>query len=53
MREGKLPRCGWMDERVPESVRWTEREPERIAEQIKLEQKRQTLQGRRAEEVEI
>ena len=53
VRDGKLPRCGWMDERVPESQRWTEREPERIAEQIKLEQKRQALQGRQAEEVEI
>ena len=53
VRDGKLPRCGWMDERVPESPRWTEREPERKAEQIKLEQKRQALQGRRAEEVEI
>ena len=53
VRDGKLPRCGWMDERVPESPRWTEREPERVAEQIKLEQKRQALQSRRAEEVEI
>ena len=47
VRDGKLPRCGWMDERVPESPRWTEREPERVAEQIKLEQKRQALQSRR------
>ena len=53
VRDGKIPLCGWMDERVPESPRWTEREPERVAEQIKLEQKRQALQGRRAEEVEI
>jgi len=53
VRDGKLSRCAWMDERVPESPRWTEREPERIAEQIKLEQKRQALQHRRAEEVEI
>ena len=53
VRDGKLPCCGWMDERVPESPRWTEREPERVAEQIKLEQKRQALQSRRAEEVEI
>ena len=52
VREGKLPRCGWMDEPVPESPRWTEREPERVAEQIKLEQKRQALNDRRAEEVE-
>jgi hypothetical protein len=53
VRDGKLPRCGWMDERVPESPRWTEREPERVAEQMKLEQKRQALKSRQAEEVEI
>jgi len=53
VRYGKLPRCGWMDEQVPESQRWIEREPERIAEQIKLEQKRQALQNRRAGEVEL
>jgi len=53
VRDGRLPRCGWMDERVPESPRWTEREPERVAAQIKLELKRQALQSRRAEEVEI
>jgi len=53
VRDGKLPRCGWMDDSVPESPRWTEREPERVAAQIKLEQKRQALQNRRAEEVEI
>jgi len=53
VRDGKLPRCGWMEEQVLESQRWTERAPERIAEQIKLEQKRQALQDKRAEEVEI
>ncbi len=53
VRDGKLPRCGWMDEQVPESPRWTEREPERVAEQIKLEQKRQALQSKHAEEVEV
>jgi hypothetical protein len=53
VRDGKLPRCGWMDEQVPESPRWTEREPERVAEQIKLEQKRQALQSRHTEEVEV
>ncbi len=53
VRDGKLPRCGWMDERVPESPRWAEREPERVARQIKLEQKHQALPSRRAEEVEI
>jgi len=53
VRDGKLPRCGWMDQRVPESPRWTEREPERVAEQVKLEQKRQALQSRHEEEVEV
>jgi hypothetical protein len=53
VRDGKLPRCGWMDESVPESPRWTEREPERVAEQIKLEQKRLALEHRHAEEVEL
>lgn len=40
VREGKLPRCGWMDEGVPESPAWTKRAPERAAEQRKLEEKR-------------
>lgn len=40
VQEGKLPRCGWMDEAVPESPRWTELAPQRAAEQAKLEQKR-------------
>src|SRR5579875_671820 len=53
VRDGKLPRCGWMDEAVPESPRWTEREPERVAEQIKLEQKRLALEHKQAEEVEL
>jgi hypothetical protein len=53
VRAGKLPRCGWMDETVPESVRWTEREPERVAEQIKLEQKRLALEHRQTEEEEV
>jgi hypothetical protein len=53
VRDGKLPRCGWMDEAVPESVRWTEREPERVAEQIKLEQKRLALEHKQAEEEEV
>ena len=50
-RAGKLPRCGWMDESVPESPRWTEREPERVAEQMKLEQKRLALEHKYVEEV--
>ncbi|RRR74016.1 MAG: BREX-1 system adenine-specific DNA-methyltransferase PglX [Candidatus Viridilinea halotolerans] len=41
VREGKLPRCGWMAESIPESPAWTERAPERAAEQRKLEAKRQ------------
>jgi hypothetical protein len=43
VREGVLPRCGWMDESVPESPRWTERAPEREAERQKLEEKRRAL----------
>ena len=46
VREGVLPRCGWMDEDVPESPRWTERAPEREAEQRKLEEKRRTVMAR-------
>lgn len=44
VREGKLPRCGWMDERVPASEQWNALEPQRLAEQRKLEQKRLLLQ---------
>ena len=33
--------------------RWIEREPERVAEQSKLEQKRRALQGKQAEEVKL
>ncbi|QBD82807.1 BREX-1 system adenine-specific DNA-methyltransferase PglX [Ktedonosporobacter rubrisoli] len=40
VREGKLPRCGWMDEQVPGSARWYELEPQRLAESDKIEQKR-------------
>ncbi len=40
VREGKLPRCGWMDQGVPESVRWTELAPQRAEEQARLERKR-------------
>ena len=46
VREGVLPRCGWMDEDVPESPRWTERAPEREAEQRKLEEKRRAVMER-------
>jgi hypothetical protein len=40
VREGKLPRCGWMGEDVPESPAWTKLAPQRGAEQHKLELKR-------------
>jgi hypothetical protein len=40
VRDGVLPRCGWMPEDIPESPRWTERAPEREAERLKLEAKR-------------
>ncbi|HNS53036.1 MAG TPA: hypothetical protein PKO09_17885 [Anaerolineae bacterium] len=46
VREGILPRCGWMDESVPESPRWTERAPEREAERQRLEEKRRALLAR-------
>jgi len=46
VREGVLPRCGWMDEDVPESPRWTERAPEREAERRKLEEKRRGVMAR-------
>ena len=49
VREGILPRCGWMDEDVPESPRWTERAPEREAEQRKLEEKRRAVMERVSE----
>lgn len=45
VREGKLPRCGWMEESVPESSRWTELAPQRASEQLKLEQKRKSLES--------
>jgi len=40
VREGKLPRCGWLPEQVRESERWTALAPEREAEHRKLEAKR-------------
>jgi hypothetical protein len=56
VREGKLPRCGWMDEQVPASQKWDELEPQRMVEQQKLAQKRLLLEqgqhGDEAEEVE-
>ena len=46
MREGKLPRCGWMKEDVPESPRWRELAPQREAERQKLEAKSRTAMER-------
>jgi hypothetical protein len=51
VREGVLPRCGWMEDDggvadVPESPRWTERAPEREAEQKRLEEKRRSVMAR-------
>lgn len=43
-RAGKLPRCGWLDEQIPASPQWEALEPQRLAEQHKLEQKRLLLQ---------
>ena len=43
VRAGKLPRCGWMDESVPESPRWTELTPERDVERRRLEEKRKAV----------
>lgn len=42
---GKLPRCGWMDDSVPESPAWTDLAPEREAERKRLEEKRKTALG--------
>jgi len=46
VREGKLPRCGWMGEDVPESPRWRELAPQREAERRKLEEKRKAAPER-------
>jgi hypothetical protein len=40
VREGKLPRCGWMGDDVQESTRWTQLAPKRAEEQAKREKKR-------------
>ncbi|MCL4835282.1 MAG: hypothetical protein KJZ86_22780, partial [Caldilineaceae bacterium] len=40
VRAGKLPRCGWMGDDIPESPRWTELAPEREKERARLEEKR-------------
>lgn len=43
VRAGKLPRCGWMGEDVPESPAWTELAPEREKERVRLEEKRRKV----------
>jgi hypothetical protein len=45
VREGKLPRCGWMPDAVPESEAWTKLAPQREAERRKLEEKRRAAVG--------
>lgn len=45
VRAGKLPRCGWMREDVPESPAWTELAPERERERLRLEEKRKKVMG--------
>lgn len=49
VREGKLPRPGWVDEGAPESTRWRELAPQREAERVRLEQRRQAALQRTAE----
>jgi hypothetical protein len=46
VRAGKLPRCGWMGDDVPESAEWTRLAPQREAERMKLEEKRRTVMAR-------
>lgn len=43
VRAGKLPRCGWMPDDVPESQRWTDLAPQREAERVKLDEKRRRV----------
>jgi len=46
VREGKLPRCGWMPDAVLESEPWTKLAPQREAERRKLKEKRKVaLEG--------
>ncbi|MCG8353848.1 MAG: BREX-1 system adenine-specific DNA-methyltransferase PglX, partial [Chloroflexales bacterium] len=47
VRAGKLPRCGWMPEAVPESLEWTRLASQREAERAKLEEKRRAVRERR------
>jgi hypothetical protein len=50
VREGKLPRCGWMDNRVPASPAWDCLAGQRETEQLRLAQKRLDLQTNESEE---
>jgi len=50
VREGVLPRCGWMAQDIPASPRWVERAPEREVERRKLEQKRAEAMTRLAQD---
>ncbi|WP_141508707.1 hypothetical protein [Candidatus Chloroploca asiatica] len=43
VRQGKLPRCGWMPDDIPESPQWTVLAPQREAEQAKLAEKRRAV----------
>ncbi len=49
VREGKLPRCGWMNEQVPASQQWNDLELPRLAEQQKLAQKQLDFQAGQSE----
>jgi hypothetical protein len=43
VRAGKLPRCGWLEEDVPESPAWTTLAPEREKERVRLAEKRRKV----------
>ncbi len=43
VRQGKLPRCGWMPDAVPESPAWLDLAPQRAAERAKLAEKRKAV----------
>ena len=47
VRAGKLPRCGWMPDAVPESAEWTRLAPQREVERVKLEEKKRAVVERR------
>jgi hypothetical protein len=45
VRAGKLPRCGWLPDDVPESPAWTALAPERERERLRLQEKRRKVVG--------